>query len=153
MAQDDLFQPTLHDAPPRSTELPFHSGSMFVPAFFGGPLTFLYFALTSARRLGLPAERRRVLVAVSVGMLLVALIVILVLDANGAEGSRLRFAVQAAGVVTCLIGSRVLRAPERRHALAGGEFEPIGFGRGLVACLVGGAVQAIGLAIVFALVT
>lgn len=152
MVHDDLFEPSLQNVAVGQAERPFPSGSMFVPAFFGGPLTFLYFALTSARRLRLPEDRRRLLVALSVGSLLVGLAGVVVLDANGAESSQLRLGLQAAGVVAYLIGSRLLKAPERRHALAGGGFEKIGFGRGLGTCLVWGTVQAVVLVIVLALV-
>lgn len=147
---DDLFTASIQERPP-VTDPPFQLTSMFVPAFFGGPLAFLHFALPSARRLHEPDERRRLVAVVTAAALAVALIVTVILSRQGAEGRGLRLTLQAAGVVAFLAASPVLRPGQRRYELRGGEYERIGFGRGLVVCLAYGIAQAVLVAIVVGL--
>lgn len=147
---DELFTASIAERPP-VTEPPFQLASMFIPAFFGGPLAFLHFALPSARRLHEPAERRRLLAVVTAIVLLLALVVTVVLSREGAEGRGLRLTLQAAGVVAFLATSPVLRPGQRRYELRGGEYEKIGFGRGLVVCLAYGLAQGLLVAVVVGL--
>ena len=139
---DDLFTPSVVERPPVTTP-PFPLRTMFVPAFFGGPLAFLHFALPSARRLHEPAERRRLLIGLTAASLLLGLVVVVLFARAGAEQRQLRLTIQAAGVVAFLACSPILRPGQRRYELRGGEYERIGFGRGLLACLGYGLVQGV----------
>lgn len=139
---DDLFTASVSQRPP-VTEQPFRLGSMFLPAFFGGPLAFLHFASRSARRLHEPLERRRLLTATAVGVLLLALVAAVLAERYGATGRELRLIVQLAGVVTLLLCTPVLRPGQRRYELRGGDYEPVGFLRGLGVCVAYGLVQGL----------
>lgn len=139
---DDLFTASIKQRP-AVTEPPFPVGSMFIPAFFGGPLAFLHFAWASARRLHEPQERRRLLAIVTGVVLVAALVVVVIVAREGAEGRQLRLTLQAAGVVAFLAGAPILRPGQRRYELGGGNYERIGFGRGFAVCLAYGAAQAV----------
>ena len=139
---DDLFTASIVERPP-VTEPPFHLGTMFVPAFFGGPLAFLHFGLASARRLHEPADRRRLLVGLTGGVLLVALVVAVLAAREGAEPRQLRLTLQVAGVVAFLAANPILRPGQRRYEVRGGDYERIGFGRGFAVCLAYGIAQGV----------
>lgn len=147
---DDLFTASIKERPP-VTEPPFQLASMFIPAFFGGPLAFLHFAWPSARRLHEPADRRRLVAVVTGVVLLLALVVAVILSRQGTEGRGLRLTLQVAGVVAYLACSPVLRPGQRRYELRGGDYEKIGFVRGLGVCVAYGLAQAVLVAIVVGL--
>lgn len=138
---DDLFTASIRERAP-VTEPPFQLASMFIPAFFGGPLAFLHFAWRSASRLHEPEDRRRLLAVAAAVALLLALVVAVILSREGAEGRAIRLTLQGAGVLAFLAASPVLRPGQRRYELGGGEYEKVGFGRGLAVCLAYGLVQA-----------
>lgn len=139
---DDLFVPSVQQVP-RPTEPPYRTGSMIYPAFFGGPLALLPFAVRNARRLGLTDTQRRLLLLAVLGSLAAALAVAVVLDSRDASPRAPRLSLQVAGLVAFLLVSRVMRGPERRLELRGIEFDRFGFWRGLAAVVVLGLVQGL----------
>ena len=137
---DELFTPSVQHAP-LPAEPPYRTGSMIYPAFFGGPLALLPFAVRNARRLALPDAQRRLVLLVVLGALVVGIAVAVVLDGRGASPRALRFSLQGAGLVAFLVVNRLMQGPERRLQLRGVEFDRFGFWRGLAAVVVLGGVQ------------
>ena len=61
---DDLLQPTVGEAPPAFAEKPWRVSSQLWVAFFGGVLAVTVVAWLNARRLGIPARTRVMMVAI-----------------------------------------------------------------------------------------
>ena len=147
MADDDLFTPTVV-ARPAVTRPPLRHGSLFLPAFLGGPLALLHLAHLSARRLHEPRKRRLLVVAFGLGGLVLALVVAGLAVRQGAQPRVLRYIMQGAGGLAFLAVGPVLEPGQRRYELGGGEYEKVGVGRGLAVCLGWGVVEAVLLTVV-----
>ena len=119
---DDLLEPTLdrHRARPEDAPRVWRLGSQLYVAFFGGPLAAAAVGFLNGKRLGLPAGRLALIVAIgAVGLV-----------AAGAVGASLggdvspRFLLIAAGVASYL-GIRELQKHADRRLRAGRDEDEI----------------------------
>jgi hypothetical protein len=143
---DELLTPSLQHLPGglAAARRPWRVGSQFWVAFFGGPLAVGAIAWLNAGRLGLPASRRRAVLAVS-SLAFVALLgglgwSLAALEQEAGRRLLLRRAVQASGVLVYLALAWLQRTADRRHQAFGGEYASL-WVPGLLAVLGGAAMQ------------
>jgi hypothetical protein len=124
MASEDLFTPTLQGHPVSpARKLPWRSGSLFWPAFFGGSLAVGVLAWVNGRRLGLaPARQRLILPATAFASLLSVAAFAYFMTEPHDDRIWGRRAVQACGVVLYLALVRILQPADRRHQLFDGHY-------------------------------
>lgn len=141
---DDLFAPSLQHHAGTAARRPWRLGSQFWVAFFGGPLAVGAIAWLNAGRLGLPAPRRRAIVALAAGtFLLLAAGMTWALLSLGLDAQRrmlVRRSVQVGSVVLYLALVWLQRPFDRRHQAFDGEYARL-WVPGLLAVLGGAVVQ------------
>ena len=134
---DDLFTPTLQDAPSRAyADRPWRLSSQFWVAFFGGPLASAVIGYLNGSRLGIPERNKQLIVVAGVVGLALAIAFGFALEALEV-GSAARLANQAAGVVAYGAIFKLQRSGERVYefyAEGDAEYDSL-WGPGLAAVI------------------
>ena len=125
---DELLRPTIGAGVDMSVR-PWRLMSQTYVAFFGGVIASTVIAFLNARRLGVDAAKRRlILITGAIGLVGVAAVFAL-LDADGDVTSGLRVAVRVVAVLCCLAQLRIQRPMDRAFQLRGTRL-PLALGAG-----------------------
>lgn len=119
----DLFRPSVELNSRQSEALtkPWRTESMFVPAFFGGPVAVTILAALNARRLG---ARSAVPWLLAVGVAaFIGLVAFMTIPADPPATARVVIIV--AGLVVYGVQAWILRGPSRLHQLRSGEYDSL----------------------------
>jgi hypothetical protein len=143
---DELLRPTI-GAGVDMRARPWRLMSQTYVAFFGGVIASTVIAFLNARRLGVDAAKRRlILLTGAIGLVGVS-IVFALLNGDGGLTSGLRVAIRAVAVVCCLIQVRIQRPMDRAFQLRGTDYGSL-WGPGIAATVGGAIVEALILVLV-----
>ncbi len=124
---DELLRPTI-GAPVDMSVRPWRLMSQTYVAFFGGVIAATIIAFLNARRLGVDATKRRLILLTGVVGLMIAIVLSIVVDV-GAEGDPYALlpnvAVTATALVTSYIQQRIQRPMDRAIQLRGVDYRPL----------------------------
>jgi hypothetical protein len=134
---DDLFQPTISQAP-RPTVPPWRPESILYPAFFGGPMAAAALGFLNGRKLSLRPGALGVIVAAGLAGFVARAFVTSLMD--GTSGTRVIGA--AAGVLVWLVVMAFQRRPFRIFLYNDGEPASL-VGPGIAAAVGFGVLEAI----------
>jgi hypothetical protein len=134
---DDLLRPTI-GADPDRTQPPWRLLGQTYVAFFGGAIATTVIAVLNARRLGMPARGRAILIALGVAGLVVVIAVALWIDREQMGGGQI--ATRLAAAACCLAQLRVQRPLDRAFQLRGREYASL-WAAGVTAAICGGIVE------------
>lgn len=138
--QDELLRPTIGAGVDLSAR-PWRLVSQTYVAFFGGVMASTAIAFLNARRLGVAADQRRLILGAGAAGLVVAAVVISLLTADGSSSSGLRVAVRVVAVLACIVQLRIQRPMDRAFQLRGGEYGSL-WGPGIAAVVGCGLLEA-----------
>ena len=142
---DELLRPTIRSDVDLSVR-PWRLMSQTYVAFFGGVIAVTVIAFFNARRLGVEAAKRRLMLLVG-GLGLVAAAVVITVLTEDSTSSGLRIAIRVVAVVCCLILLRIQQPMDRAFQLRGVDYGSL-WGPGIAAVIGGGVLEAVLLAIV-----
>jgi len=143
---DELLRPTIGADIDLSTR-PWRLMSQAYVAFFGGVIATTVIATVNARRLGVPASGRRlILLAGGIGLVLAAISLVLLTDELTAS-SGTRVAIRVIAVLTCLAQLRIQQPMDRAFQLRGTEYKSL-WGPGIAAVIGCGLLEVLLLALV-----
>lgn len=134
---DELLRPTIGAGVDLSAR-PWRLMSQTYVAFFGGVIASTVIAFLNARRLGVDAARRRLILLTGAIGLVAVIAVFALLSTDGSVTSGLRVAIRIVAVGCCLVQLRIQRPMDRAFQLRGAEYASL-WGPGL-ALTIGGAV-------------
>jgi hypothetical protein len=134
---DELLRPTIGAGVDLSVR-PWRLMSQTYVAFFGGVIASTAIAFLNARRLGVDAAKRRLILLTGAGGLVAVIAVFSLLNTDGSVTSGLRVAIRAVAVVCCLVQLRIQRPMDRAFQLRGVDYASL-WGPG-IAVTIGGAV-------------
>ncbi|TCO51403.1 hypothetical protein EV646_101386 [Kribbella antiqua] len=134
---DELLRPTI-GAGMDLTVRPWRLMSQTYVAFFGGVIASTVIAFLNARRLGVDAAKRRLILLTGAGGLVAVIAVFSLLHTDGSVTSGLRVAIRAVAVVCCLVQLRIQRPMDRAFQLRGVDYASL-WGPG-IAVTIGGAI-------------
>ena len=118
---DELLRPTVGAGVDMSAR-PWRLTSQTYVAFFGGVLASTAIAFLNARRLGVDAAKRRLILLTGlVGLFAVIGVFVLLFDGDVTSGVRLSLRVVA--VLCCLVQLRVQQPMDRAFQLRGADYE------------------------------
>lgn len=144
--RDELLKPTVDPADVGAEERPWDPKPQVYVAFFGGVLAVTGIAYLNAQRLRLPERTRQLILLGGFGGLIAVIVATMALvpdDATWVEGSRTGRLASRGIAVLLSLGLQQLQVPAARvWQLRGDEFESL-WKPGLVACAVGGILQAL----------
>jgi hypothetical protein len=141
---DELLRPTIGADIDQSVR-PWRLMSQAYVAFFGGVLAVTLIAFLNARRLGVQASKRRLILALgAVGLVIAGAVVVLLTD-ELAVSSGLRVAIRVVAVVTCLAQLRIQQPMDRAFQLRSSEYASL-WGPGIGAVLGCGLIEVLLLA-------
>jgi hypothetical protein len=118
---DELLRPTIGAGVDMSAR-PWRLMSQTYVAFFGGVIASTVIAFLNARRLGVDAAKRRLILLTGAIGLVGVISVFALLNSDGDFTSGLRVAVRAVAVVCCLIQLRIQRPMDRAFQLRGVDY-------------------------------
>jgi hypothetical protein len=143
---DELLRPTIGAGVDMSAR-PWRLMSQTYVAFFGGVIASTVIAFLNARRLGVPTDKRRLILLIgAVGLVLAAVVITLLAD-DTSTSSGIRVAVRLVAVVTCLAQLRIQQPMDRAFQLRGSEYGSL-WGPGIAAVIGLGLLEALLLALV-----
>jgi hypothetical protein len=134
---DELLRPTIGAGVDMKVR-PWRLMSQTYVAFFGGVIASTVIAFLNARRLGVDAAKRRLILLTGAAGLVGVIAVFALLDADSDVTSGFRVAVRVVAVVCCLVQLRIQRPMDRAFQLRGTDYASL-WGPG-VAITIGGAV-------------
>jgi len=143
---DELLRPTIGADVDLSVR-PWRLMSQAYVAFFGGVIATTVIAFLNARRLGVVASKRRLIVALGAVGLVVAAVVLTFLTDDTSTSSGIRVAIRVVAVATCLAQLRIQQPMDRAFQLRSSEYASL-WGPGIAAVIGGGLVEVVLLAIV-----
>ncbi|TDO55544.1 hypothetical protein EV651_114248 [Kribbella sp. VKM Ac-2571] len=134
---DELLHPTVGAGVDMSAR-PWRLMSQTYVAFFGGVLASTAVAFLNARRLGVDAAKRRLILLTGlVGLLAVIGVFVLLYDDAGLT-SGVRVSIRVLAVLCCLVQLRLQRPMDRAFQLRGADYGSLwGWG---IAVTIGGAI-------------
>jgi Na+/melibiose symporter-like transporter len=144
----ELFRPTLQgqsQSLPAAGQRPWRLWSPFWIAFFGGVLPYTVVAYLNSRRLGMPEQRQRLILALGAVGLLVTIVVTYALTAwlGSDRANVVRLGSRIVAVLAFLAGFSLQKSADRRYSFAtGGAYASL-WVFGLAVTLVLGFVQNI----------
>ena len=143
---DELLRPTIGAGVDMQVR-PWRLMSQTYVAFFGGVIASTVIAFLNARRLGVDATKRRlILITGAVGLVAVSIMFAL-LHGDGGLTSGLRAAIRVVAVVCCLIQLRIQRPMDRAFQLRGSDYGSL-WVPGIAATVGGAVVEALILVLV-----
>lgn len=134
---DELLRPTIGAGVDMKVR-PWRLMSQTYVAFFGGVIASTVIAFLNARRLGVDAAKRRLILLTGVVGLAGVIAVFALLNADADVTSGFRVAVRVVAVLCCLVQLRIQRPMDRAFQLRGTDYGSL-WGPG-VAVAVGGAI-------------
>ncbi|MFI5707347.1 hypothetical protein [Kribbella sp. NPDC051620] len=138
---DELLRPTI-GADVDVTVRPWRLMSQAYVAFFGGVLSVTAIAWLNARRLGVPAPGRRLILATGLGGFLLVAFVLEALTGEVTIAAGTRLVVRVIAVLTCLVQLRIQRPMDRAFQLRGTKYKSLWW-PGLTAVIVGGVLEVV----------
>lgn len=136
---DELLRPTVQ-GPIGTSEKPWRLNSQSYVAFFGGVLASTTIAVVNAKRLGVPPDKRRLMIGVGALAFVVAVLVGAVLAGDGSSAARVSTRVVAVVAILGLI--RFQQPMDRAFARRSGEYASL-WGPGLLAVFTLGIVEVL----------
>jgi hypothetical protein len=138
---DELLRPTI-GADVDVTVRPWRLMSQAYVAFFGGVISVTVIAWLNARRLGVPARGRWLILGSGLaGFVLVALVLEL-LTSEVTVTSGTRVVIRVIAVVICLIQLRIQQPMDRAFQLRGAQYKSLWL-PGAAAIIVGGVLEIV----------
>lgn len=135
---DDLLRPTVGAGVDLSAR-PWRLMSQTYVAFFGGVLASTAIAYLNAKRLGVDAAKRRLILLTGLaGLLVVIGVFVLAYGDDSGLTSGLRVGIRVVAVVCCMLQVRLQRPMDRAFQLRGADYGSL-WGMG-IAVTIGGAV-------------
>jgi hypothetical protein len=134
---DELLRPTIGAGVDMSVR-PWRLMSQTYIAFFGGVIASTIIATLNARRLGVDAAKRRLIVLIGVLGLAAVVAVFALLNGDDDLTSGLRVSTRVVAVLCCLAQLRLQRPMDRAFQLRGTDYGSL-WGPG-IAAIVGGAI-------------
>jgi hypothetical protein len=118
---DELLRPTIGADIDQSVR-PWRLMSQAYVAFFGGVLAVTLIAFLNARRLGVEASKRWLILVLGVLGLVIAVVVVVALTDELELSSGLRVAIRVVAVATCLAQLRIQQPMDRAFQLRSSEY-------------------------------
>ena len=134
---DELLRPTIGAGVNMSVR-PWRLMSQTYVAFFGGVIASTIIAFLNARRLGVDAAKRRLILLIGVVGLVAVIAVFSLLNGDDHVTSGLRVSTRVVAVLCCLVQLRLQRPMDRAFQLRGTDYGSL-WGPGIAAAI-GGAI-------------
>jgi hypothetical protein len=134
---DELLRPTIAAGVDLKVR-PWRLMSQTYVAFFGGVIASTVITFLNARRLGVDAAKRRLILFTGAVGLVAVIAVFALLNADDDVTSGFRVAVRVVAVLCCLVQLRIQRRLDRAFQLRGADYASL-WGPG-VAVAIGGAI-------------
>jgi hypothetical protein len=134
---DELLRPTIAAGVDLKVR-PWRLMSQTYVAFFGGVIASTVITFLNARRLGVDAAKRRLILLTGAVGLVAVIAVFALLNADDDVTSGFRVAVRVVAVLCCLVQLRIQRRLDRAFQLRGADYASL-WGPG-VAVAIGGAI-------------
>ena len=138
---DDLLRPTIGAGVDLSVR-PWRLMSQTYVAFFGGVIASTTIAYLNARRLGVDAAKRRLILLIGAAGLVVVIALFSFLNGGDDLTSGLRVGVRVVAVVCCLAQLRLQRPMDRAFQLRGTDYRSL-WGPGIAATIGGAVAEAL----------
>ncbi|MEU4389857.1 hypothetical protein [Kribbella sp. NPDC023855] len=136
---DELLRPTIGADVDLSVR-PWRLMSQAYVAFFGGVIAATVIAVVNARRLGVPAKGRLlILLSGGAGLILAAAAFVLMTDELTASSGP-RLVIRVIAVLTCLVQLRIQQPMDRAFQLRGAEYKSL-WVPGIAAVIGGGLLE------------
>ena len=138
---DDLLRPTIGAGVDLSVR-PWRLMSQTYVAFFGGVIASTTIAYLNARRLGVDAAKRRLILLIGAAGLAIVIALFSFLNGGDDLTSGLRVGVRVVAVVCCLAQLRLQRPMDRAFQLRGPDYRSL-WGPGIAATIGGAVAEAL----------
>ena len=138
---DDLLRPTIGAGVDLSVR-PWRLMSQTYVAFFGGVIASTTIAYLNARRLGVDAAKRRLILLIGAAGLAIVIALFSFLNGGDDLTSGLRVGVRVVAVVCCLAQLRLQRPMDRAFQLRGTDYRSL-WGPGIAATIGGAVAEAL----------
>ena len=134
---DELLRPTIGAGVDMSVR-PWRLMSQAYVAFFGGVIGSTIIASLNARRLGVDAAKRRLIVLIGAGGLVAVIAVFTLLNGDDDLGSGFGVGIRVVAILTCLAQLRLQRPMDRAFQLRGTDYGSLWWPG--IAATIGGAI-------------
>ena len=134
---DELLRPTIGAGVDMSVR-PWRLMSQTYVAFFGGVIGSTIIASLNARRLGVDAAKRRLILLIGAGGLVAVIVVFTLLNGDDDLTSGFGVGLRVVAILTCLAQLRLQRPMDRAFQLRGTDYGSL-WGPG-IAATIGGAI-------------
>jgi len=134
---DELLRPTIGAGVDMSVR-PWRLMSQAYVAFFGGVIGSTIIASLNARRLGVDAAKRRLIVLIGTGGLVAVIAVFALLNGDDDLASGFGVGIRVVAILTCLAQLRVQRPMDRAFQLRGTDYGSLWWPG--IAATIGGAI-------------
>ena len=138
---DELLRPTIGAGVDLSVR-PWRLMSQTYVAFFGGVIASTTIAYLNARRLGVDAAKRRLILLIGAAGLAIVIALFSFLNGGDDLTSGLRVGVRVVAVVCCLAQLRLQRPMDRAFQLRGTDYRSL-WGPGIAATIGGAIAEAL----------
>ena len=138
---DELLRPTIGAGVDMSVR-PWRLMSQTYVAFFGGVIGSTIIASLNARRLGVDAAKRRLIVLIGAGGLVAVIAVFTLLSGDNDLTSGFGVGIRVVAILTCLAQLRLQRPMDRAFQLRGTDYGSL-WGPGIAATIGGAIVEAL----------
>jgi hypothetical protein len=118
---DELLRPTIGAGVDLSAR-PWRLMSQTYVAFFGGVIGSTIIASLNARRLGVDAATRRLILLIGAGGLAVVIVISILLNGDDDLASGFRVGIRVVAILTCLAQLRLQRPMDRAFQLRGTDY-------------------------------
>ncbi len=138
---DELLRPTIGAGVDMSVR-PWRLMSQAYVAFFGGVIGSTIIASLNARRLGVDAAKRRLILLIGAGGLVAVIAVSSLLNGDDDLASGLGVGIRVVAILTCLAQLRLQRPMDRAFQLRGTDYGSL-WGPGIAATIGGAVAEAL----------
>ena len=138
---DELLRPTIGAGVDMSVR-PWRLMSQTYVAFFGGVIGSTIIASLNARRLGVDAAKRRLILLIGAGGLVAVIAVSSLLNGDDDLASGLGVGIRVVAILTCLAQLRLQRPMDRAFQLRGTDYGSL-WGPGIAATIGGAIAEAL----------
>jgi len=138
---DDLLRPTISSRVDPSVR-PWPLVSQTYVAFFGGVIASTIVTFVNARRLGVDAAKRRLILLTGIVGLVGVVVVFTLLDGPSAATSTLRVSTRLVAVLCCLVQLHLQRSMDRAFQLRGTDYASL-WAPGVAAVICGAVSEAL----------
>lgn len=136
---DELLRPTIGADVDLSVR-PWRLMSQAYVAFFGGVIATTLIAYLNAKRLGVAASKRRLILVLGGAGLVLAAVVLTLLTNELSDTSGVRVAIRVVAVATCLAQLRIQQPMDRAFQLRNAEYASL-WGPGIAAVIGCGLIE------------